>query len=317
MNDQILIVSRAEFTASVPGTFLDKKERALATSALIGVVSDALSQESAIESLRDIKTLRSSLEKARVSAKAPVLDFARAIDKAAKDADKELAEEEARIASAVAKFQEEELIKAREKELERQRELDRIENEKREAEYQARRQAEEEEKKRRDAEAAAEAERKKKQAEAEAAQRAAQEAKTAKARKAAQEEADKKRLEAEDAARKELEEKESIQRERAESASKAQAEQEAITQRAIQAQEAIGGPVVPTQASGQRSTPQNDFEVFDIYALARAHPMFVKIEPRRQEILDAINKGGMSKIPGVRVIEVIKTKVSAPRAIDV
>jgi len=84
------------------------------------------------------------------------------------------------------------------------------------------------------------------------------------------------------------------------------------TARANQAVDAVGAPVATTKAIGQVVTPTWDFEVTDIWLLARAHPAFVKIEPVRSEILLAI-KTGMKDIKGLRVFEVVKSTVRTPK----
>jgi len=75
--------------------------------------------------------------------------------------------------------------------------------------------------------------------------------------------------------------------------------------------------IKPTRAEGQNIREDWDFEVTDIWALARAHPMCVSIEPRRTEV-KALLIAGM-KVTGVRAWKVTKAgvRVKTPNAIEV
>jgi hypothetical protein len=71
-------------------------------------------------------------------------------------------------------------------------------------------------------------------------------------------------------------------------------------------------PIAPAKATGQRVTEVWEFEVNDVWALARAHPGCVKIEPRALEIKSALNAG--VRLAGVRGWKVTKATVQLPRA---
>ena len=76
-------------------------------------------------------------------------------------------------------------------------------------------------------------------------------------------------------------------------------------------------PIV-VRAEGQRVEEVWQFEVNDVWALARAHPGMVKIEPRASEIKAALKAG--VKIAGVRGWRETKATVrvpTAPKPIDV
>lgn len=66
---------------------------------------------------------------------------------------------------------------------------------------------------------------------------------------------------------------------------------------------------VPQRArvEGQRVTEDWEITVVDIWALARAHPMAVKVEPRLSEIKTLLNAG--VKVAGVTVKRVVKSTV--------
>lgn len=67
-------------------------------------------------------------------------------------------------------------------------------------------------------------------------------------------------------------------------------------------------PVQPVRAEGQRVTEEWQFEVTDPFLLARVHPSFVKIEPKRQDIKDAL-KTGMT-VSGIRAWKETVSRVS-------
>jgi hypothetical protein len=71
-------------------------------------------------------------------------------------------------------------------------------------------------------------------------------------------------------------------------------------------------PIAPAKVESQRVTSVWEFEVFDVHALARAHPGCVKIEPRALEIKSALNAG--VKLAGVRGWKTTKATVQLPRA---
>lgn len=79
---------------------------------------------------------------------------------------------------------------------------------------------------------------------------------------------------------------------------------EKFAQQALDAQTAIKQP---TRASGQVVSSDWSIEVTDIWALARAHPIAVKIEPRLSEIKNMLNAG--LKVSGVKAEKITKATV--------
>lgn len=76
--------------------------------------------------------------------------------------------------------------------------------------------------------------------------------------------------------------------------------------------------VAPARVEGQIVREEWDVTVTDIWALARAHPACVKIEPRMTEIKAILDSG--QKVAGVLAKKITKAGVRAPRfpvAIDV
>lgn len=76
--------------------------------------------------------------------------------------------------------------------------------------------------------------------------------------------------------------------------------------------------VAPNRVEGQRVTEDWDIAVSDIWALARAHPGMVKIEPRLSEIKAALKAG--VKVAGITARPIVKATVRAqrqPQAIEV
>lgn len=128
MND-LLIRNDAELSVRIAEDALQLKTRALEKSGIIGRVSSAQEQETAVEAQRAIKSLRKLAEDSRKSIKAPVLDFGRAIDAAAKEFDADLAEEDLRLARLIADFQTLEQARVRAAEAARLKELNSIEQE--------------------------------------------------------------------------------------------------------------------------------------------------------------------------------------------
>lgn len=309
---------------------------ALGKSALIGGVKTAAHQSKAVEAIREMKGIQKQIEDARKKVKEPVLDLCRSIDKAAADARTEIDSEVLRLDSAISEFQQAEKIKAQELERERQRELDRIEQEKREAEFQARQKAEAEEQERRkaarklqeEAEAAERAERDRIEASEAIARDIERRAAAARTNKAKEEAERQRQALAQQQAKAEAESKAAAEARRVEM-ERLQAEQEAAkvqqaeafrlaAERAAQAGEALGGPIVATTAKGQTSRDQFDYEVVDIQLLYRVNPGLCKpLEANRSEILNLINAVGVKEIKGLRIIPVIKNTIRAGKAIDV
>jgi hypothetical protein len=322
------------------------KAQVLERAALVGVVKNPEHQNNAVAVLRDVKSLLSSIEKARVKTKEPALELCRKIDKAAKDFSDDLKTEELRINTAIGNYQQEQLEIARRAEAQRQEELRRIEQERIDAAAKAQREREEAERARQaelkriaDAQAAREAEAKRVQEEAD---RKTLEADLA-AKALASAAKNKEQREAAELARKQAEEQQRIAavekenqrkilddleqanadaRARIEADRKAQEEAaavERVRQEELTAQkmEAVGPQVGTVKAVGQSVKEEFDFQVTDIWLLARAHPGLVRIEENRSEIM-AVIKAGMREIKGLRVFPVVKTQVrGAGKVIDI
>lgn len=202
------------------------KEEAMLAASFIQTVTDPPSQEKAVLAQTDIHRLLALVEEDRREVKAPVLEYGRAIDVAAKKFSEELKQEQLRLSQLIGTFQEQENARAR-----------------------------------------------------------------------AVQQAENERLTA-------------LEREKAALLAKATTEQqvdkiqEQFNLRAQQ--ESIAVPK-PARVEGQRVTEDWEVTVTDIWALARAHPMAVKIEPRMSEIKTILNAG--QKVAGVTAKRITKSSV--------
>jgi hypothetical protein len=86
-------------------TALQMKEMALARSALIGLVNSPATQEAAVRAQQEIANALGQVEKARTACKAPIIDFGRKIDEAARTFVEDLKYEQVRLATMVGDFQ--------------------------------------------------------------------------------------------------------------------------------------------------------------------------------------------------------------------
>lgn len=105
-----------------------------------------------------------------------------------------------------------------------------------------------------------------------------------------------------------------IERERAKELAKATTHEELDkVQEKFDARAQQGGPVVlaPQKADNQTVREDWQYEVFDIWALARAHPGCIKIEGRALEIKSALKAG--VNLAGVRAWKVTTAGVRLPR----
>lgn len=270
---------KIEFTE----TALALRDKALETSALVCKVNDASSQETAVAAQKELANTRTLVEKARKEAKAPVIEYGRQIDASATKFLEEINAEEMRIAALIADFQQLEQAKARAAELARQAEERKAQEERRQAELAAIR--------------AAEAERAKIEADQRELLRLESEAKS-KREKAILEQ---QRIE--------------LGRQKALAEAKSHEELDRINQQHSQAMAAIAEQpkYEPVRAEGQRVVADWDVIVNDVWALARAHPGCVKIEPLIGQV-KALLKAGITKIPGVTATEKLKANVSRGRA---
>jgi colicin import membrane protein len=280
-------------------------QQCLERLALIPVEIDTeQDQKRAVEAQREAKTLLKSIETARKSAKEPVLELGRQIDKLAETLVADVKDEEMRVARAIGDFQQRILEIARvevrkraeaEAELERQKqaELDRVRKEQEALAAEARRKA--------DAEAAKIREEANRLA---AAARTAAEAERAKqAAEIAAKEAEIRRLRMEE-----------------ELARKAQEAQQRVHDLAKQEAEMSLPPVVaPVKAEGQIVREVWCHEVTDMHALYRANPGLVELKPRTREINELLNRG-ITSIPGLRTWKEVRSSARAtatPKAIEV
>ena len=119
------------------------KSQALGSAELVVAVTTPDQQSFAVSVLRDIKSITKQIESARVAIKAPVLKLGKDIDHAASAFTADLESQEKRIAGLVSRYQAEQARIAREAEMARQAELDRIERERLKAEAEAKRIADE------------------------------------------------------------------------------------------------------------------------------------------------------------------------------
>ncbi len=287
MSEQQSVIIRddARLAVAFSQEALALKERALEVGALIGRVTDAMEQTAAVEAQTELQKILSLAEKARKAVKAPVIDYGRKIDAATESFTDDLRAEMLRISRLVADYQQLEAARVRAAELARLAEARKLEEDRRAAEQAAFREAE--------------IQRSKLEAEATVLARALAEAKNAE---------DRTRCEA---ARLELERQQAL-------ALAASHEQlDAINDAHCRAVADL--PVAaPVRAEGQRVREEWAIVVTDIWLLAKAHPICVKIEPRLSEIKSLLEAG--VKVSGVTAKREIKAGVTASRprpAIDV
>jgi hypothetical protein len=92
-------------------------------------------------------------------------------------------------------------------------------------------------------------------------------------------------------------------------------EREAIRERAMQEVQAVPVAPTPPRVEDQRVTEDWEFEVVDKRELATWHPDMVTIEPRRQEIKDALKSG--RTIRGIKAWPVTKASVRVGRTKEI
>ncbi len=283
----LMVIDHAAGVVRIDDSAVQLRTEAIAAASLVGTVKTPEQQERAVAALKLIKGLKKQVEDGRKSAKEPFLETARLIDFEAKSFVERLNADELRINTAIGNYQQELADEVRRQERIRQAELQRIENEERDAKESV-------------AKAAREAE----------ATRQAEERRLSELAAKETNEVEKQRL---------AEEQTRLANERAKAEKLAIAEQARQSALADQQREAVGPAVVAVQASGQTSRETFDYDVTNLWALARAHPGLVEITPRRQEILDLLNKHGMKELAGLRIFSTIKTTIrTAPgKAIEV
>ena len=135
MSTTLIRAAEAKLTLNpTPPEAIEAINSALAKSALVpDEIDTELEQAQAVNAQRDIASLLKEIEKARVAAKQPALDFGRLVDARAKELIKELEPEQMRIAKAVGNYQQRELEKVREAQRKADAERAEIERKQREA----------------------------------------------------------------------------------------------------------------------------------------------------------------------------------------
>jgi DNA repair exonuclease SbcCD ATPase subunit len=274
MSQAVLLRDDSKLGVAISPDAETLKLSALENAALVGKVTNAAEQEVAVAAQKELRRVLKLCEDARVECKAPVLDYSRRIDDTAKRFKAELDEEESRIVELIADFQALEAARVRAAEA-----LKRLEEERLERERQAelRRVQEEAEAKQRELQ--------KQQDELAAKARAAKNAEQAA-------EAEKQRLE--------------LERQKALAAAESHAELDKINERHCDQMAALP-TASAARADGQIVKTDWQIAVTDIWALARSHPMAVKIEPRMKEIRELLDLG--VKVAGVTASKVQKPSV--------
>lgn len=275
MSDQPLILRDFAGEALIPQSSFEHKRQLIAASSEITEVTDEGQQQLAISAERDLKNLRTSVEAARQAIKKPVLDLGRKIDSIAADFISDAEKEEKRLAGHINHYQRQLMDIRREAERKAQLERDRIQKEIDDA--------------RRAQEAAERVKR-----ESEQLARIAQEASTKRERDKAAAESEKLRLEA--------------------------IRLEDTAFESALAAESTPQPIIPVSEPPKGLTVKEtlDFRIAgstewqqrkSLLATATAFPHLVNITPRRQDILDAINKQGVTSIPGLDIFSEVRSQI--------
>lgn len=314
----IIIRNDTERSITFPPQAHELKRVALEQSALIGKVETPEENEIAFKAQSTLADIRKLVEKARVAAKEPVLEFGKRIDATVKKFVEEVTAEEWRVSQLIGDFQQLELAKQRAAEQAARLEAEQIERQK---QAELRRIAEEQvaEQRRRDAELRrvteeAAAAKCKLDAEAAAISKQAAEARNAKERA----EAERQRKELEARAAKEREESQRLQIEIARKNALAAATSHEAFDAAnakfgdMQAAVVSAPAAAPVRAEGQTVKRDLEITVTDIWMLAKAHPTCVKITPLISEIKTLCQAG--VKVAGVTAKEIVKSQ--ATRQVD-
>lgn len=288
MSTALIQADNGSFSVQMTQEAENLKLDALLAGSFIERVTDHEENIAAVNAQMFIREALSNIEAARTAAKAPVLEYGRAIDSAAKAFVADLVAEKSRIDKLVADFAQLEIARARAAENARILEAQKIERE-RQAEL-ARVQAE----------ALATAKRL-----SEEARRAALDAQNA-------------------ATAKEMAEAVILQREAERQAELAKATSldlmdavnAAFEEKSRELQEDAKRDA-PAKVEGQRVSMDWEIVVTDVWMLAKHHSMCVKIEPRLSEIKELLKSG--VKVHGVTAKEIVKATVtrSTLKAIDV
>ena len=276
MSMALIATDHGSFTVQLTPEAENLKADALLAGSFIEHVDNAEEQIAAVNAQLFIRDALSAVEKARTEVKAPVLEYSRAIDAAAKKFCTELVAEKNRVDQLVSDFQTLELARARAAENARLLEEQRLERERQAAIEKIRQEEAAKAKALRDQELAA--------------AKAAMAATTAKAQ------AEAAALQREVARQVELAAAASLERMDEVNAQFCEKSKELSEQAAA---------VAPARVEGQRVTEDWDITVTDIWTLAKHHSMCVKIEPRLVEIKELLNAG--VKVAGVTAKRVVKS----------
>ena len=137
MSSAILVRDDANLKITFTKEAEAQKDQALTCAALIGRVTNAEENQTAVEAQTVLKTIISTVEKARAEVKAPVLEYGRAIDTAARTFVEELQQELQRVSGLVGDFATLEQAKVRAAEAARRLEEETLERQRQEAIAQA------------------------------------------------------------------------------------------------------------------------------------------------------------------------------------
>ncbi len=312
--DQSLIVSGATqlpvFTLTPEAKSL--KEAALTTSALVGKVSNAEQNATAVNAQKELKRISSLFESQRKKLKEPLLEAGRQLDRTVQAELLEIEQEYGRISALTSEFQLAEQRRIREEEELQRKELERIEREK-QAEI-ARIAREQREREEAALKVRLEAERKARE-EREAAEKLVRDAANAKQRA----EAEKARKEAEERARIAQEQQAKVDAELKAQAEKAAAMTAQVEEKAAVATYAESRPIQATRETGQVVKTDWDVIVTNPWELAKFHPDCVKIEPLMTPIKAALNEG--RTVRGItatkKTTATVRAGAAQPRFIEV
>lgn len=296
MKQQLITITGTELTKfDATAEAIAKRDELLAIARKGTAIANDESAQRAAAILKDLKAFSRTIEASRKEAKEPVLTIGKSIDELAGKLTAEIKQQEERIGSLLAAWQEQQRKAAEEARRRAYEEEQRI----------IREQQEKERKAREEAEAAARAAR---EAE-ENARREAEElaAKAARARSAERQaqleaEAEAKRKAAEEAAAK-------AEAERKEAEAKLEAEREAAERAIVEGRTELAN-AAPAKLQGMALRSEVKFEVTDVYALFEALPGMVTLSPNTAAIkahLKTLPDG--QTIPGVRHWREAKTTV--------
>lgn len=283
MSTALMVRDDNALTIQFTQTAIELKDQALNASALISRVSDSATNQACVEAQKKLSEVIRMVNLAEEEAKEPLNKLRFAIIDTAKKFREDLKEEEIRLSGLAGDYQKLEQAKARAAELAKQAEERRIAEERRQAELAAMR--------------AAEAEKRKLDEQAREVARLAAEAQSKREKELlAQQQAE-------------------IDRQKALAEAKSHEELDRINKQHCDAiaQLAEQPKYEPVRASGQRIEEDWDVTVTDVWALARAHPGAVKIEPLIGQIKAMLKSG--QRVAGVKATPIVKAGVSRGRTL--